>query len=121
QAIGRIGRGHVAGRVILQTSTPNSPLLHQAINKDWDDFYTSQLTSRRLHGFPPFTFLLQLECTRKRQTSAITASTKLKEALEQSKLPIDILGPVPAFHEKHNGEYTWQLVVRSSHRSALLT
>lgn len=120
QASGRVGRGHVEGAVVVQTLNPENPLLQNAIKKDWDTFYAEQLATRRQHTFPPFTFLLKLQCSRKKRDTAITNSKKLKEHLEQQFKDISILGPAPAFKEKQSGLYTWQLVIKSSRRSILL-
>lgn len=121
QAIGRVSRGHLPGTVVIQTLQPKSLLLSQAINKDWDSFYNYQLQQRQKHLFPPFTFLLKLECSRKRRESAINSTEKLKNTIAELHPDLTILGPTPAFKEKHNNYYTWQLVVKSLRRSVLLT
>lgn len=120
QAIGRVGRGHVAGNVVVQTNNPESRLLLQALSKNWDDFYNDQIKFRREYIFPPFTFLLKLECRRKKQTSAIQAANKLRNNLLQTQADITVLGPSPSFHEYYNGYYSWQLVIKSVRRSDLL-
>lgn len=119
QAIGRVGRGHVHGRIIIQTLDPDSRLIQQAINKNWDDFYSDQIAHRKTHGFPPFSFLLKLEVTRKSRAAAQRAATALKAQL-LSREHISILGPTPSFYEQHKGNYRWQLVVKSPYRSSLL-
>lgn len=120
QASGRVGRGHVPGVIVAQSIQPNSPVLQQALTKDWEDFYNSQIEQRRIHNFPPFTFLLKLECTRKRQQSAAESAQKLKSIIETSDSGLSVLGPTPAFKEKHGNQYTWQLIVKSPRRSVLL-
>lgn len=120
QAIGRVGRGHVDGTIVVQTLQPDNPVLNQAITKDWDTFYTYELKRRKEHDFPPFTFLLKLECARKSRTSAVKAATNLRQELESNNLPITILGPTPAFNEKNRDNFTWQLIIKSPRRSALL-
>ncbi len=120
QAMGRVGRGHVDGNIVVQTIEPESPVLQQAIKRDWQFFYESQLSMRQAHNFPPFTFLLKLECSRKQRKSAETAANKLKKILEEKDAKITILGPTPSFREKNQNGYTWQLVIKSPFRSELL-
>lgn len=121
QAVGRVGRGHTSGTVIIQTVNPSSELISFASSKNWDEYYKDQLDSRKAHNFPPFTFLLKLECTRKQRESARQAAASFKNALESASKSIKVLGPVPAMKEKQYSTYTWQLVVKSNSRSALLS
>lgn len=120
QAAGRVGRGHLPGVVIMQSLQPKSPLIKQAMARDWNNFYKNQLEIRKKHVFPPYTFLLKLECSRKRRDSASTAAQKLKAILASHHQDVTILGPTPAFKEKIGSQYTWQLVIKSPRRSTLL-
>lgn len=118
QAVGRVGRGHTDGTVIIQTVNPNSKLLSFAINRNWDDYLDYQLAERKKHNFPPFTFVLKLECQRKRRASAQKTANALKSALERNNA-VQVLGPAPSIKEKQHDTYTWQLVVKSKNRTAL--
>ncbi|HLC92021.1 MAG TPA: primosomal protein N' [Candidatus Saccharimonadales bacterium] len=120
QIIGRVGRGHIAGRAIIQTYNPDSPIIGAAINKDWQAFYKSQLEERRQFGFPPFCYLLKLSCIRKTPASASKSSDKLRQDLLSLTLPIQIIGPAPSFYEKTKSGYRWQLIIKSKSRQPLL-
>ncbi len=120
QAMGRVGRGHVPGKIIIQSISPDSTVLRQAVERDWEQFYSSQLALRKAHNFPPFTFLLKLECTRKQRKSAETAAIKLKTNILATRHHVNILGPTPSFKEKNKEGYTWQLVAKSPLRSELI-
>lgn len=120
QAIGRAGRGHVTGNVIVQTLDPTSELLKQALESNWDDFMADQLAFRKQHNFPPFTFVLKLECQRKSRASAQTSANKLKEKILTAFPDVTVLGPTPSFYEKQSGSYSWQLILKSPLRSRLL-
>jgi len=120
QVLGRISRGHLKGRAVIQTHHPDSPLLEYAINQDYQGFYQKEIAERELFKFPPFYSLLKLSCLRASAKSAEAAASKLKATLSTiSGLKID--GPAPAFHEKHQGKYQWQLVVKSTNRTNLLS
>lgn len=120
QATGRVNRGHIPGTVIIQSLHPNSPLITQAASKNWPEFYASQIEARRDHKFPPFVFLLKLQCTRKKRDAALAAAQHLKNTLAHDYPNVQILGPAPASKEKAFSSYTWQIVVKSKDRSRLV-
>jgi primosomal protein N' (replication factor Y) len=120
QTLGRIGRGHVAGTAVIQTYQPESQLIRDAIDDNWDDFYQSELKERRTYHFPPFYYLLKLSCKRASYKSAESAAAKLKQQIESTIPDLEIDGPTPSFHEKLQGKYQVQLVLRTTQRSKLL-
>jgi primosomal protein N' (replication factor Y) len=120
QVLGRVGRGHRASRAIIQTYNPQSPLLHSILAKDWTTFYTAELVERRTFMFPPYCFLLKLVCRRATANSAQQAASMLATKLKSSGLPILIEGPAPAFHEKIQNKYQWQLIVKAKNRDLLI-
>ncbi len=120
QIIGRVGRGHAAGKAIVQTFQPGNESILAAINKDWQGFYETEVKYRQLFTFPPYCFVLKLNCVRKTQKSAQQTSVKLVEDLRQLKLPIEVVGPSPGFFEKSKNGYSWQIIVKSKSRDNLL-
>jgi len=120
QVVGRVGRGHRAGRVFLQTYNPDNPVLVAALSQNWDDFYARELKERQMYNFPPFCYLLKLSCVRATQASAEKTANKLRDELQTAypKLPIE--GPSPAFHPREGGKYKWQIIIKSPSRTALL-
>jgi len=120
QVLGRVGRGHVAGRAIIQTYHPEHPVLATAIANDYDTFYKTELESRKLFLFPPFCYLLKLSIRRATSKSAESAAEKLKHQIETSGLKVRVEGPAPSFYERFQNKYQWQLVVKSKDRTELL-
>lgn len=119
QAIGRVGRGHVDGQVIVQTFNPKSPLLQAAVKQDWISFYEQEITERKQFDFPPYYFLLKLTITRKTLSAAESYSGKLYTQARQLGLRLKINEPTPSFYEKSYGKYNWQIVVRAKDRREL--
>ncbi len=119
QVIGRVGRGHVAGTAIVQTYQPKSQTIADAMNDNWERFYSNELHERETYNYPPFVHLLKLTVQRASQKSAERAAQQFADSLQPSGLMID--GPAPAFHEKQAGKYRWQLIVKAKQRSQLLT
>ncbi len=120
QVLGRVGRGHREGRVVLQSFSPDGPVIQAAITRDYDAFYQNQVLERKLYKFPPFCYLLKLTCSRASSSSAQKAARTLAEKIQSSGLTVEIAGPSPAFIEKNNNKYQWQIIVRSKSRTELL-
>jgi primosomal protein N' (replication factor Y) (superfamily II helicase) len=118
QVLGRVGRGHVAGRAVIQTYHPDNPILQAAIKGDYETFYKAELAERRQFLFPPFVYLLKLSVRRASIKSAQEAAEKLREELAGYKVRVE--GPAPSFYERFQNKYQWQLVVKSKDRGELL-
>ncbi len=119
QVLGRIGRGHVAGRAIIQTYHPEHPVLKDAIAGDYQHFYDRELAERRQFWFPPFCYLLKLTARRASIKAAQQAADKLKADIE-GVYKVRVEGPAPCFYERFQNKYQWQLIVKASDRSELL-
>lgn len=119
QVVGRVGRGHRAGRAIIQTYSPGSFLLQAIISKKWDVFYKHELKERQIFTFPPFCYLLKLTCKRATSENAQKAADDLAHKLRQNYPDAIIEGPAPAFREKSHNKFEWQLIVKSKHRTVL--
>lgn len=120
QVIGRVGRGHGSGKVIVQTYNPSSPALQAAVNRKWQDFYEYGIKERQKYRFPPFSYMLQLVIKRSSAKSAQAAADKLKTQLAGRKLPVEIIGPTPNFFNRRGRYYYWQIIVKSKSREHLL-
>lgn len=120
QVMGRVGRGHNAGRAIIQTYEPDSIVVRAAMARDYDMFYTHCLEGRQKFRFPPFSYLLKLTCRRSTSASAESAAQKLKTSLRQAGLPVEIIGPAPSFYGRRASYYYWQIVVKSKNRGYLV-
>lgn len=120
QVLGRIGRGHIAGQAFIQTYHPEHPALHSAINSDYAAFYQSEIASRKQFMFPPFCHLLKISIRRASIKSAANTAEKLKQSILDQDYRVRVEGPAPAFHERLQNKYQWQLVVKATERSELL-
>ncbi len=120
QVVGRVGRGHRAGTVVVQSYDPTNPTLQAATTTDWAGFYEHELAERQAFHFPPFTFLLKLNCLRATSKAAETNATKLADIIRMNHPSVTVEGPTPAFHPRERGKYNWQLVVKSAKRTELI-
>ena len=120
QVIGRVGRGHTEGDVVIQTYMPDNPTLLAAVNLEWNNFYHKQLAERKKFFYPPFCHILKLNCRRSTQKSVKASSDKLVGLIKNSGLKVVVMGPTPSFREKINNRYNWQIVLKSVDRQELL-
>jgi primosomal protein N' (replication factor Y) len=120
QVIGRVGRGHGKGQIILQSYEPGSMVVQAAVTRNWDQFYKYALDERQKFRFPPFSFLMQMTCRRATLKGVEQASLKLKEQLLSQKYPVEIVGPAPAFYARRGKYFYWQLVIKSKRREHLI-
>lgn len=121
QVIGRVGRTSHATTVTVQSYQPNHPAIALGLAQDYAGFYELALTQRKRSNFPPFTYLLKLQCSYKTEAAAIKNSKNLASKL-RSALPgsVEILGPTPGFYERAGGNYKWQLILKSPKRAHLV-
>ena len=120
QVIGRVGRGHLdSAEVFIQTFRPEHPVLGFAVQEDYRGFYEYALKMRQKSGFPPFKFIMRLEITMKTEATTLR---KVRETAKELSLDSRLLvsSPLPAFHERTAAGFTWQIIVRSRSRKALL-
>lgn len=120
QVLGRIGRGHVAGRAIIQTYHPEHPILAAALKSDYQTFYKAELASRQQFLFPPFCYLLKISIRRATVKAAEKAAEDLKHTIETGRYKVRIEGPAPCFYERFQNKYQWQLVIKATERGELL-
>ncbi len=120
QLIGRIGRGHRPGTAIIQSFKPQNSIIQLATSNSWDEFYQTEISERKLFGFPPFYHLMKVEVARASSTSARSSLGKI---VTKAKLHpgLSVVGPAPCFVEKRANKLHWQLVIKSKNRSALVT
>lgn len=60
QVAGRSGRAGDKGTVVLQTFSPENPVLKLAVNYDYIGFYEREITIRKATDFPPFALIIRI-------------------------------------------------------------
>lgn len=120
QVIGRVGRGHRNGHVVVQTYYSDSPTIQAAVTRDYQRFYEAQLAERQLYRFPPHYFVLKVGIERAAQATARKAAQDLAENILREGLAIEMIGPSPAFVEKSFNRYRWQVIIKAKQRGELI-
>ncbi len=117
QVAGRAGRSPLGGQVILQTFDPSQPAIQAAARHDFNGFYKEEIENRKQLGYPPFTHLVRLESRNLDERKAQQQASQLVENIrfwikEGEYGATDLIGPVPCFFAKVNGQYRWQVILR---------
>ena len=92
QVSGRAGRKGKRGLVILQTKSPDLPVLSQVVHNDYMSFYQDLLEERRMFHYPPFYRLVNVYLKHKYDNVCQQASMELGNLL-RSWFGERILGP----------------------------
>jgi primosomal protein N' (replication factor Y) (superfamily II helicase) len=92
QVSGRAGRKHKQGKVILQTSNPEHPVIRQVVVNDFEGFFAQQIEERKQFKYPPFYRLINITLKHKNQNTASKAAHELANQL-RSVFGNRILGP----------------------------
>ena len=119
QLVGRSGRGETAGTALIQTMSPEHPVLKLAAAQDYDGFYDIEIALRELRGVPPFCDLLTVTFTGLFEEQVRAAAKRFREALAMNLrqspyagMEFDLLGPAPAAVAKVNYTYRYRLTLR---------
>ncbi|MDD4143370.1 MAG: primosomal protein N' [Prolixibacteraceae bacterium] len=92
QVSGRAGRKHSRGKVVVQTSQPDHPLISYIRNQDFYSVYNMQMEERKLFSYPPYSRLIKITVKHKKPETVNRAARQLA-ALLKKRFPFIVLGP----------------------------
>jgi len=126
QVAGRAGRGGLGGRVIIQTYSPEHYSIQAAAKHDYATFYSREIDYRRQLRNPPFSRLACLTYSHTNDGVCQREAERMKRVLTQEIdsrgiADLSLIGPAPAFIHRLRGRFRWQLILRGSEPSALLS
>jgi len=126
QVAGRAGRGSLGGRVIIQTYSPQHYAIEAAAGYDYDAFYSKEIDYRRQLRNPPFSRLARLTYSHTNDARCQRQAERMKHLLAQEIdsrgiADLDLIGPAPAFIHRLRGRFRWQLILRGTEPSSLLS
>ncbi|UUO14071.1 primosomal protein N' [Dolichospermum heterosporum] len=111
QVAGRAGRGDDPGRVIVQTYTPEHPIIEAVQQHDYQSFCDAELAQRQALNYPPYGRLILLRLSSldpiQVQNTAQIIATFLND-----KEGFEILGPAPASILRVANRYRWQILLK---------
>ena len=83
QVSGRAGRKGKQGLVILQTKSPNIPLIQQVVQNDYAGFYRSLIAERQQFNYPPYCRLIYVYLKHRSDGVVETAGIEMASRLRQ--------------------------------------
>lgn len=92
QVSGRAGRKNKQGLVVLQTKSPENPLIHQIMANDYTRLYQEQMEERSLFKYPPFYRLIYVYLKHRKEDILNQAADLMAAHLRQG-MGERILGP----------------------------
>jgi primosomal protein N' (replication factor Y) len=113
QLAGRAGRGEKPGEVIVQTYTPEHPVIRHLIDGRYERFLDGELKLRQQAGLVPFRRACLLRLAGPSATATATAATALAERVRPSVSAAQwsLIGPAPAPVARVAGRFRWQLLL----------
>ncbi|RVU83592.1 primosomal protein N' [Leucothrix sargassi] len=123
QVSGRAGRGEKPGRVILQTSQPQHPLLNQLLTQGYKAVAMQLLVERQAWQYPPFGFHALIRVNTPQFEAGLhflqSVRNDLQDLLAEKIGELGLMGPMPSPMEKRAGRYRYQMMISSTRRSSL--
>jgi primosomal protein N' (replication factor Y) len=117
QVAGRAGRGDDPGRVIIQTYTPEHPVIQAVKRHHYDSFVDVELRERSELNYPPYRSLVLLRLTGFNAGEVEETAYKLTNVLmaENSDNGLfELLGPAPAPIMRISNRYRWHILLKLS-------
>ena len=117
QAAGRAGRGDKPGQVIFQAYDADNPILKLAAAQDYEHFAERELAQRRELNDPPYTAMLKIVVTDRKQEKAIETAQRLVNGMQAWQMEthheVEIMGPLPALVPVINNIWHINILLKS--------
>lgn len=112
QVSGRAGRKDKPGTVVIQTSSPEHPILLTVLQQEANRFYQQQLTDRQLHAYPPFTRLIEITVKHIDKKISMATAEALSRLLRQQLRDVKLLGPAEPMISKIRNQFLMTLLIK---------
>lgn len=118
QVVGRSGRGDSLGRAIIQTYTPENPIIGMAARQDYEKFYQDEIQIRKQMLYPPFSDLCIIGFTGKNEKKVESSSKEFFEGIKNvaseryKNIPIRMFNPSAACISKMCGNYRYKILIK---------
>ena len=121
QLAGRAGRGERPGQVLVQTYSPDHPVIRHLVDGRYERFLEEEVALRREAALVPFSRACLLRLSGQSASATATAASVLAEQLRPLCAASGwwLLGPAPAPVARVAGRSRWQLLLHGPVGSAL--
>jgi primosomal protein N' (replication factor Y) len=111
QVAGRSGRGEEPGRVLLQTYSPEHPVIQAVQRQQYEPFAAAELQQREALHYPPYGRLVLFRLSGGNAVAVQKAAERVAQELSCSER-YDVLGPAPAAILRVAQRYRWQILLK---------
>ncbi|MEI7597512.1 MAG: primosomal protein N' [Bacteroidota bacterium] len=118
QVSGRAGRKGKQGNVIIQTFTPNHPIIQHIIDSSYSQLFENEIVERQKFSYPPFTRLIKISLRHKEEHILDKASNELARLLRQKHSGY-ILGPEYPVVSRIKNLFVKEIMVKEVHAKNL--
>ncbi|MCP9928112.1 primosomal protein N' [Cyanobium sp. CH-040] len=121
QLAGRAGRGERPGEVLVQTYSPEHPVIRHLVDGRYDRFLAEELELRRHGGLVPFSRACLLRFSGPSASATATAAASVAESIlpAAGRQGWCVIGPAPAPVARVAGRSRWQLLLHGPAASTL--
>ncbi len=112
QVAGRAGRGDDPGKVIIQTYTPDHPVIQAVRNHQFTRFVDTELTQRAALNYPPYGKLVLLRLSGLDLGQVQSTAQAIADFLNPVDDSYELLGPAPAGIMRVADRYRWQILLK---------
>ncbi|ACK71523.1 primosomal protein N' [Gloeothece citriformis PCC 7424] len=113
QVAGRAGRGEDPGRVIIQTYSPDHPVIQSVRSHNYTQFIDRELPQRESLSYPPYGRLILLRITGMDGVEVQQTAELLADACgDRLGNECEILGPAPASIMRVARRYRWHILLK---------
>jgi primosomal protein N' (replication factor Y) len=111
QVAGRAGRAHKRGKVLIQTSNPQHPIIDFVVKHDYQGFYEHELAEREKFGYPPFTRIINIYIKHRDDNVLTEVAVRYSNMLRQV-FAHRVLGPEAPLVARVQSLYIRQIVLK---------
>ncbi len=121
QLAGRAGRGDRAGEVLVQTYSPDHPVIRHLVDGRYEQFLAEEMQLRRQGALVPFSRACLVRLSGPTASVTATAAAALAERIgaEVAAAGWLLIGPAPAPVARVAGKSRWQLLLHGPAGQAL--
>ena len=111
QVAGRAGRRDAGGEVVIQTSEPDHPVIHQVVTGDYEAMARRELAEREAFLYPPYSRIVALTLRHATPQLLHLCAARLADDLRR-KFGRRLLGPVVPPVDRIRGEYIVTMMLK---------
>jgi primosomal protein N' (replication factor Y) len=119
QVSGRAGRKDGKGKVLIQVSNINHPVLQFVKDHDYAKLFQFEIDNRKQFGYPPFTRLIQVTFKHKEKHIAEEAANIMTQGMKQF-FGNYINGPSQPIVDRIRNQYLWEILIKLPKDGALI-